>query len=102
MTRLLLTASLLPFTLVLLVGQAQAPKPDAKPPALTDVQKKDILLASKDVEIWQLRMQQAASEFEKAQARLTTLIKAHTPEGYQMNDKLELVKVPDIPKKEPK
>lgn len=63
------------------------------PPVLTEVQRLQVLNAAKDVELWQLKAQQAASEFEKAQAALAKLIATVTPSGYRLNEKLELVKV---------
>lgn len=84
---------------------AQQPAPSASPaipaaqaPALTDLQKLQILNAAKDIELWQLKAQQAASEFEKARATLQQLLAAMTPAGYQINDKLELVKLPEAKK----
>jgi len=65
-----------------------------KVPALTDVQKLTIQSAAKDVEIWQLRAQQATSEYQKAQAALQQYVASVTPAGYQITDKLELVPVP--------
>lgn len=73
-------------------AQSGAPS-DVKPPALTELQKKDILLAAKDVEIWQLRAQQAASEYQKASEAMQKLVAAATPPGYRLNEKLEPVKI---------
>lgn len=70
-----------------------------KKPELTEVQKLQIVNASKDVEIWQLRTQQAASEYEKARLALKQIIENVTPKGYQLNEKLELIEIPVDPKK---
>jgi hypothetical protein len=79
---------------LLMVAPTVAADGPAKAPALTSEQRKDILLASKDVELWQLRTQQAAAEFEKARATLQKLVASLTPAGYTMTDKLELVPEP--------
>lgn len=62
-------------------------------PVLTEVQRLQVLNAAKDVELWQLKAQQAANEFEKAQTALMKLVATVTPTGYRLNEKLELVKV---------
>lgn len=93
------------IALALSTPSAQAPKADDKkvdvPPVLTDVQKKDIQIAAQQVEIWNLRAQQAAAEFQKAQQALNQLIAQLTPQGYAITEKLELVKVAP-PKKDDK
>lgn len=68
-------------------------------PTLTTEVKLTIQNAAQELEILQLKAQQIAMAFEQARARLQQLIAAHTPEGYVINDKLELQKV--APKKEP-
>lgn len=55
-------------------------------PTLTELQKLQVLVAAKDVEIMELRTQQARDNLQKVIALVT-------PAGYQLNDKLELVKV---------
>jgi len=60
----------------------------AKPPSLTDVQKLQLLNASKDVELLELRLQHARETLQ----RMVTIM---TPPGYRMTDKLELVKLPE-------
>lgn len=65
-------------------------------PALTDVQKLQVQNAVQAVELWQLRAQNAASEFEKAREALTKLVASVTPSGYQLSEKLELVPVPPV------
>lgn len=61
---------------------------------LTEVQKLQLQVAAKEVEIWQLRTLAAQTEFEKARTALKTLIDTVTPAGYVLNEKLEFVKVP--------
>ncbi len=61
-------------------------------PVLTEVQKLQLINAAKDVEIWQLKAQQAASEFEKARTTLQQMAVSMTPDGYVINEKLELVR----------
>lgn len=80
---------------------------DAAPKQLTLEQKQAIQLAAKDIEIAQLRAQQAAADYNAARERVSKLIASYVPAGYQLNEQLDLVKVPepakkDDPKKEPK
>lgn len=88
---------LLGLLLIALPAAAQAPTASAedKPPALSEVQRLQIQNAAQAMEIWQLKAQQAASEFEKARAHIQELIATVTPKGWQLNDKLEFVKLPD-------
>ena len=62
---------------------------DAEPvaPSLTAEQKYAVALAVKDLEIAQLRA-------HVAQTALQQIVASVTPAGYQLTDKLELVKVP--------
>lgn len=79
---------------------AQAPDskpPDPKTPTLTAEQRTTLLLAAKDVEIWQLRLQQAATELDKARTAVQQIVTTITPPGYVLNEKLELVKAPPPP-----
>ena len=78
--------------------EAKAPTPPT-PPSLSEVQKLTVQNAAKDVELWQLRAQAAATEYDKARAVLTKLIADVTPAGFQLNEKLDLVPVP--PEKKP-
>lgn len=72
-------------------GQPGASKPEAVKPAapaapvLTDAQKQQIQIAALVAENLQLKAQQA-------QQALQILVQQLTPEGYVMNEKLELVK----------
>jgi len=50
------------------------------PPVLSEVDKRDLLLAFKDLEIAQLKLQ--------------ALVTKLTPPGFQINEKLELVPLP--------
>ena len=95
MTRTLtfLFAVMLAGLIGLYTASAQETAPST--PTLTEVQRLQVLNAAKDVELWQLKAQQAATEFEKARVTLTKLIEAVTPTGYQLNEKLELVKLPE-------
>lgn len=70
-----------------------------QPPALTEVQKLQIKNAAQAIELWQLKAQQAASEFEKARDAFQKLITAATPEGYVIDDQLNLVPAPKTPEK---
>lgn len=80
-------------------GTCKAPAPTA-PPALTVEQKQQITIALQQVTIWELQAQRAAAEVEKARAAAQQLVSAIVPPGYSINEKLELVKLPE-PKKEP-
>ena len=93
MTRTLTLWIVLGVLLAALSLTVRADEP--KPPRLTSEQKKDILLAVKDVELWQLKLQQAATELDKAKKALDTLVAASTPAGYQLTDRLDLVKLPE-------
>lgn len=75
-------------------------KADPAAPTLTTEQKLAVQNAAQQLEILQLRAQAIARDFEAARAALQQLVSAVTPEGYTLNDRLELVKVPE-PKKEP-
>ena len=83
---------------VALAAQIPTSKPDAAP-ALTEVQRLQVVNALQAVELWQLKAQQAASEFEKARDALQKLVATVTPPGYQLNDKLEFTKTPELVKK---
>jgi hypothetical protein len=88
---------------LLLVGvfvRAQEAPKAATGPTLSEVQKLTIQNKAKDVELWQLRAQQAASEYDKARADLTKLLAEVTPQGFTLNDRLDLVPVP-APEKKP-
>lgn len=70
-----------------LTGHAQAPVVAEKlGPTLSEVQKLQLLNASKDVRIAQLQL-------EKAQQALQQLVTLYTPPGYQITDALDIVKV---------
>jgi hypothetical protein len=85
--------------LFLLLGTSlAAQKPDTAP-ALTEMQRLQVVNALQAVELWQLKAQQAASEFEKARDALQKLVATVTPPGYQLNDKLEFTKTPELVKK---
>jgi len=62
---------------------------------LTEVQRLQVLNAAKDVEIWQLKVQQATVELDRSRDVLTKLIASVTPAGYRMNDNLELIAIPE-------
>ncbi len=68
----------------------EKPKDDLKPPVLTDVQKLQLQNTAQMIELWQLKAQQAAAEFEKAKDTFQKLIATFTPPGYVITDKLEL------------
>lgn len=88
MKRILLVA-------VLLFVPLQAEEPA---PKLTDVQKLQLVAASRDVQIWELKVQNAALEHERARQRMDKLVAEYTPAGYKLNDRLELEKLPDMKK----
>jgi hypothetical protein len=80
------------------------PKTEAAAPAavpvLSDADKKDIVdkvnarqMLATQLENFQLKAQMTSVELEKATTALNQLITEKTPPGYQINDKLELVKV---------
>lgn len=66
-------------------------------PTLTDMQRLQLQNGALAVELWQMKAQQAQSEFEKARAGLKKLIADVTPAGYQMNEKMEFEKLPEKP-----
>lgn len=92
----LLTLAVLPAAY--LYGQEVATT--VPPPALTELQRAQLLYASSQVELWELRTQTAASSLERARASLQKMIVDMTPSGYRMTEKMELVKLPE-PNKEP-
>lgn len=76
----------------------QAPAPTAAnvspaAPALTDVQKLQIVNTAQEIELQDLRAVQACAPCQAARARMQQLLAAFTPAGYQVTDKLELVKI---------
>lgn len=75
---------------------------DAKTTTLSLEQKQAIQLAAKDIEIAQLHAQQAAADYNVAREKLSKLVAAYVPAGYQLNEQLELVKVEPPKKDEPK
>lgn len=79
---------------------AAVPPAEGAAPVLSDAVKSQIVIAAQAARIAELEAQRAISELEKARAALQQAIAAHTPAGYQLNDKLELVKLPE-PKREP-
>lgn len=62
------------------------------PPTLSELDRLKIINASQQVELWQLKVQQAVGEYQKAQAEFAKQIAAVTPDGWVLNDKLEFVK----------
>ncbi len=83
----------------LALAQDKALPPAGTPPALTETQRLQIQLAAKEVELWQIKAQQAAQEYERAGAALRALVAKLTPSGYTLNDRLELVPLPKAPDK---
>ncbi len=88
-----------------------APKPEAPVPTLTEVQKLQVMVAAKDVDIWTLRLQLVSGELEKAKAALQAKVSEVTPKGYDLTPSLDLTPTPPVdptvskpttPKKEPK
>jgi len=93
------------IVLVITVG-AQAPKPAPPPvlpapaaagkaeppPTLAETDRLKIINASQAVEIWTLKLQQAAAEVQTARTAFDQLVAAVTPAGWQLNEKLEFVK----------
>lgn len=77
------------------VCKAQGAAEGAAKPALTSEQKKDVLLAARDLEVAQLRAQIVMVELEKARAAFEKAKADITPPGFALNEKLDLVKVPE-------
>ncbi len=102
MTRDRVRRSLLGAGLAALVGcavlVAQAPPPPAASPptaaapTLAELDRVKLINASLQVENWQLKLQQAASELQRAREEFARQVAAVTPEGWQLTDKLEFVK----------
>lgn len=76
--------------------EAAAP---AAAPVLSDADKKEIVdkvnarqMLATQLENFQLKAQMTSLELDKATTALNQLIQEKTPAGYQINDKLELVK----------
>ncbi len=74
---------------------------DATAPVLSDADKKVLIDASKDVETRQLRLenfqlkaQQAQTDYDKAVQAFQKLVAEKTPPGYQIQANLDLVKLP--------
>ena len=72
----------------------------ATAPELTESDKKEIVekanarqMLATQLENFQLKAQMTSLDLEKATTALNQLIAQKTPTGYQINDKLELVKV---------
>lgn len=84
MKRLLTYLTIALLAQAALVGLVKAQ--ESAPSPLTDVQKLSIINAAKDVEIASLRLDAAKSAMQK-------LIDANVPSGYQLNEKLDLVKI---------
>ncbi len=83
-------------------GQTTKDAEHTKVPVLSTDERKDLQLLVKDLEIWQLKAQQAASEFEKARAALTQKVGQLTPPGWRLTDTLVFEPVPPpVPAKAP-
>ena len=74
-------------------AQAPPPKVDA-PPVLNEIDKLKIVNAAQAVELWNLKVQAAAGELQRAREQLDKLISAAAVPGWQLNDRLEYVKAP--------
>lgn len=89
------------------VVQAQAAKPPVAapaepakptpPPALSELQKLQVVDALKDIQLWTLREEQAAVYKEKAQKALSDLLTKVVPAGFELDSNLNLV--PKAPEK---
>ena len=101
MRRLTLTLMLL-----LAVPVFAQEKPTAKadaPPTLTEVQQLQFVNAAQAKELWMLKAQQAAAEYQKANDALNAVIGSFAKDGYELTQnketaKLEYVKKADTPK----
>ena len=67
---------------------------------LTDAQKFEIRYAGQHAELWGLKHYQAEIEFERAVAALRDIVARMTPEGYRLNEQLDLMPI-DPPKETP-
>lgn len=77
----------LPLAVLVAHGQAAVEKTAAIEPQLSDVQKLSLMTIAKDVEIATLKL-------DAAKVALQRLIDSVVPAGYELTDKLELVKKP--------
>ena len=91
------------FTVGLCRAAAQeAPAPPVKveavkPADLTEVQRLYLQTLVQQVELWQLKAREAERGFTDSQTALKKLLTEITPAGYQINERLELVKLPAQP-----
>lgn len=72
------------------IAAQSPPKPEA--PVLAELDRVKLINASLQVENWQLKLQQAANELQRARDEFARQVAAVTPEGWQLNEKLEFVK----------
>jgi len=104
MTRFALLAIAMLFTVPALAQdkpKVDSPRAEEKAPAL-DQKDKDTITAALEKrqslitleENYRLKAELTRLEIEKATKALQELVTSKTPEGYQLNDKLELVKIP--------
>jgi hypothetical protein len=63
-------------------------------PGLSAEQKRTIQVLAGDAQAWAQRQQEATQQFNAARATLASYIAATVPDGYQLNDALELMKKP--------
>jgi len=75
-------------------AQAPPPSPSVTPPVLAELDRLRIVNAAQTVELWTLKLQAAATEVQKAREQLDKLVAAAAVPGWQLNERLEYVKVP--------
>lgn len=72
---------------------AKPASPSPAPPVLSETDRLKVINASQAVEIATLKLQSAAVDVQRTRAEFDRLVAAVTPTGWQLNDKLEFVKV---------
>jgi len=93
------TLALVLIVVLTVTSAAQAPPPSTAPkvdapPVLNEIDKLKIVNAAQTVELWNLKLQAAAGELQRAREQLDKLISAAAVPGWQLNDRLEYVKAP--------
>ncbi len=83
----------LAVVLVFLLGLGLSMRAQAPPPDLSEVQRLQLQVLSQQIELAQLRAQQAQADFDKARTALTTLLQTLAQPGYDL-DLQRLVYVP--------
>ncbi len=92
------------LALVIALPVAAQEKPvtaDAKAPVFTEVQQLQFTNAAQAKELWMLKAQQAADQFQKANEALNALIGSFAKDGYDLTQNKETGKLEYVKKAEP-